>query len=156
MKIILAWEKRRKLINQVRKAIKNPKFTFFFFLLLLFILHHIVAPTVEEDTQNNFDPESIVLNGFMFFTDHGLEHSYRCTVGYRMGNNVSVEDYLEENLTEEDLEDNFDSDDRELFNVDGLWILLPNNTPACAEHERVGCQRCFNWGEQIVRNIRNQ
>lgn len=113
--------------------------------------HHI-----EEDQDNNADSETVTINGFMFCAPHGLEYCHRCFSDYRGTNNVSIEDILDEKLTEEELDFKWEGEDREPISIAYQWTLVAKGTPGCIEHEKIACQQCFNWGEQVTRPIINE
>ncbi|CAO3592534.1 unnamed protein product [Absidia cylindrospora] len=107
----------------------------------------------SNNDDNSADDRMVTINGFCFCTEHGGEYCPYCTCDYRMGNNAYVEDYLDENVSADDLDRYWEGDDRDPIQLHG-WMIFDNGKPGCVEHQVVGCQKCFNWAEQLVTKIK--
>ncbi|KAL0083988.1 hypothetical protein J3Q64DRAFT_1638495 [Phycomyces blakesleeanus] len=105
----------------------------------------------EEDTTNQFDSDTVTINKFIFCTRHGKEVCDKCPTDNRNCNNETIGDVLER-LTKEERETKWKGDDRDPFVISHKWVRY-NGKPACTAHREVGCNECFNWGEQIYKGI---
>ncbi|KAI9031882.1 hypothetical protein CLU79DRAFT_730545 [Phycomyces nitens] len=106
----------------------------------------------EQDTSNYFDADTVMINGFSFCNRHGKEVCERCPTDNRYCNNETVNDMLLEKLSEEELTTKWKGDERDPFDISHKWVRY-NGKPACTAHRLVGCNDCFNWGEQLYRGI---
>ncbi|KAI8876089.1 hypothetical protein K501DRAFT_262741 [Backusella circina FSU 941] len=107
----------------------------------------------EEDFNNTVDSYNVTLNGFIFCTRHGLEVCDKCPTDNVSANNMMVEDMLHEKLTEDEYSSKWKGDDRAPFTVTHKWVRVSQGKPGCMSHKTVGCEECFNWGEQLYRGI---
>ncbi|KAF8636262.1 hypothetical protein AX16_011032 [Volvariella volvacea WC 439] len=94
--------------------------------------------------------KTILVNGFMFCSEHGDEYCHLCGCDHRMSNNVKIEEELEDVVEFLDGE----VEVRHPINAyahGALPAVLSTHDAAyeCERHRTIDCPACFNWVEAI-------